>query len=135
MHFSGFRYKWFCSSILSTSLTIRRCSSTVSVNTRISSMYTITCPSSICRFRMWFMNDWKVAGELVSPKNITVGSNRPRFVRNAAFHSSPSLIRILLYPHRMSIFEKTWAFFSLSMSSWISGSGYRFLTVISLSFR
>ena len=45
---------------------------------------------------------WKVAGELVSPKNITVGSNNPSGVRNAPFHLSPSLIRILLYPHQMS---------------------------------
>ena len=34
---------------------------------------------------------WKVAGELHSPKNITVGSKSPRFVENAAFHWSPSL--------------------------------------------
>ena len=45
---------------------------------------------------------WKVAGEFVSLKNITVGSNSPSGVRNAPFHSSPSLIRILLYPHQMS---------------------------------
>src|SRR5258708_21055514 len=29
-------------------------------------------------------------------------SKRPLGVRNAAFHSSPSLIRTLLYPHRIS---------------------------------
>ena len=40
-----------------------------------------------------FMNRWKVAGEFESPKNITVGSNSPFGVMNAAFHSSPSLIR------------------------------------------
>src|SRR6202795_4940989 len=42
---------------------------------------------------------WKVAGLFVNPKYITNGSKRPRFVRNTAFHSSPSLIRTLLYPH------------------------------------
>ncbi len=36
------------------------------------------------------------------PKNITVGSNSPSGVRKAAFHSSPSLIRMLLYPQQMS---------------------------------
>jgi len=41
---------------------------------------------------------WKVAGELVSPKNITVGSNSPSGVRKAAFHLSPGLILMLLYP-------------------------------------
>ena len=45
---------------------------------------------------------WKLAGEFVSPKNITVGSNNPSGVRNDAFHSSPSLIWMLLYPHQMS---------------------------------
>ena len=56
--------------------------------------------------KITFMNDWNVAGELVSPKNMTVGLKSPIFVQKAAFHSSPSLIRILLYPHRTSIFEK-----------------------------
>jgi len=37
-----------------------------------------------------------VAGEFVSLKNITVGLNRPSGVRKAAFHSSPSLIQMLL---------------------------------------
>ena len=45
---------------------------------------------------------WKVVGEFVSLKNITVGSNSPSGVRNAPFHSSPSLIQMLLYPHQMS---------------------------------
>ena len=45
---------------------------------------------------------WKLAGEFVSPKNITVGSNNPSGVRNDAFHLSPSLIWMLLYPHQMS---------------------------------
>jgi hypothetical protein len=49
-----------------------------------------------------FIIVWKVAGELVSPKNIMVGLNNPLLVMKATFHSSPSLIRMLLYPHRMS---------------------------------
>ena len=43
-----------------------------------------------------FIIAWKVAGEFISPKYITRGSKRPRFVRNTAFHSSPSFIRMLL---------------------------------------
>jgi len=49
---------------------------------------------------------WKVAGEFVKPKNMTVGLKRPRLVLKAAFHSSPSLIRTLLYPQRTSSFVK-----------------------------
>ncbi|KIJ09740.1 hypothetical protein PAXINDRAFT_87051 [Paxillus involutus ATCC 200175] len=55
-----------------------------------------TFPSKIRSWKMLFMRFWKVAGELVRPKNITRGSNNPRFVRNTAFHSSPSLICMLL---------------------------------------
>jgi len=49
-----------------------------------------------------FIIIWNVAGELVRPKNITVGSNSPSGVRKAAFHSSLGLIRMLLYPHQTS---------------------------------
>src|SRR5258707_3866299 len=66
------------------------------------SMYTDSHPCAISRRKIMFIIIWKVAGELVSPKNITVGSKSPLGVRNAAFHSLPSLIRTLLYPHRMS---------------------------------
>ena len=38
---------------------------------------------------MAFIIVWKVAGELVNPKDITLGSNNPLLVMNAAFHSSP----------------------------------------------
>ena len=53
---------------------------------------------------MWSIIDWNIAGKFVNLKNMSVGSNSPRFVWNAAFHSSPSLIQMLLYPHRMSSF-------------------------------
>jgi hypothetical protein len=39
-----------------------------------------------------------VARLLVRPKYMTRGSNKPLFMRNAAFHSSPSRMRTLLYP-------------------------------------
>ena len=73
--------------------------------------------------------DWKVLGELVSPKNIMVGLKSPLFVLKAAFHSSPSLIHILLNPFRTSTLEKSRAFATWSMSSDIKGSGWLFFTV------
>ena len=73
--------------------------------------------------------DWKVLGELVSPKNMTVGSKSPLFVFKAAFHSSPSLIHILLNPFQTSTFEKSSTFATRSMSSDIKGSGWLFFTV------
>ena len=33
-----------------------------------------------------FMKHWKVAGELVRPKNMTVGLKRPLWVTKVAFH-------------------------------------------------
>ena len=45
-----------------------------------------------------------MAGEFVNLKNMMVGSNSPSGVRKAAFHSSPFLIRTLLYPHLTSNF-------------------------------
>src|SRR5260221_8210652 len=50
-------------------------------------------------WRISFIIVWNVAGELHSLKNMTVGSNSPQLVWNAAFHSSPSLIHTLLNPH------------------------------------
>ena len=44
-----------------------------------------------------FIMVWKVAGEFVSPKNMTTSSESPLGVRNAAFHSLPSQILTLLY--------------------------------------
>jgi hypothetical protein len=94
----------------------------------------MTHPSVISSLKMSFIIVWNVAGKLVSPKNITNGSNNPRLVQNTAFHVSPSLMRILLYPHRTSIFEKYCASDSLSISLDMSGKGYQFLMVISFSF-
>src|SRR6266700_6983370 len=70
----------------------------------MSSMYTESHSFATSVRKMVFIIIWNVAGELVRPKNITVGSNSPSRVRNAPFHLSPSLIRMLLYPHRTSNF-------------------------------
>ena len=56
------------------------------------------CPAATPGQKIVFIIIWKVTGELVSPKNIMVGSNSPSGVRKAAFHLSPGLILMLLYP-------------------------------------
>ena len=80
---------------------------------------------------------WNVAGEFVSPKNITVGSNSPLFIENAAFHSSPSFMRILLLaPSYVRFWEdskRRWH--DRLIHWWVRGSGYWFLMVVSLIFR
>ena len=81
------------------------------------------CHCNIKSFKMAFIMVWKVAGEFVSPKNITVGSKSPLLVWKAAFNSSPSFIHTLLYPQRTSSLEKTLDPFSLSTSSCINGKG------------
>ena len=78
-------------------------------------------PSITCRRKMVFIIIWKVAGEFVNPKNMTVGSNSPSGVRKAAFHSSPGLMRILLYPHRMSNLVNSVHPASLSTTDGING--------------
>ena len=83
----------------------------------------ISHPSVIISPKVESMNAWKVGGELHCPKNITKGSYRPKGVVNAAFHLSPSLIWMLLYPHQMSILEKYLAPFSLSMRVAMRGRG------------
>ena len=78
---------------------------------------------------MWSIIVWKVVGELVSPKYMTIGSQTPKQVLKAAFHWSPSRIRILLYPHRMSKVEKIKELANADIDSLIFGRGALFLTV------
>ena len=72
---------------------------------------------------MSFIIVWKVAGLLVIPKNITKGSNRPRLVQKAAFHSFPGLMQTLLKPQRTSSLVKYLAPWSCDTSSEMSGGG------------
>ena len=95
----------------------------------------MTSPDKMRSWKISFIIVWKVVGELVKPKYITRGSKSPRFVRKAAFHSSPSQMRTLLKPQRMSSFVKNRAPFNRLIRSLIKGSGYRFFTVIALSAR
>ena len=86
-------------------------------------------PNMTWHLKIVFIIIWKVAGELVSPKNMTVGSNSPSGVRKAAFHSSPGLMWILLYPQRMSNLVKRVHPASQSTTEGISGDTFLFLFV------
>ena len=63
------------------------------------------------------------------PKNITVDSNSPSGVRNAAFHLSPSLIQMLLYPHRTLNLVNSVHPLSLSMVWGMRGKTFQFFFV------
>ena len=78
---------------------------------------------------MWSIIVWNVASELVSPKYMTMGSQMPKHVLNAAFHWLPSHIRMLLYPHRMSKVEKMNELASVDIDSLTFGMGALLLTV------
>src|SRR5437588_5327158 len=67
---------------------------------------------------------WKVAGELVRPKNMTRHSNNPLLVLKAVFHSSPSLMRTLLYPHLMLSLVNHFFLTNLVLRSVMRGNGY-----------
>ncbi len=134
-HFSALRNSLFFHRTFRTSRMIHQCSSLVLDMIRISSRYTVMVPDAMRSLKMSFIIHWKVAGELVSPKNITIGSNKPWLVLNAAFHSLPVLMRTLLYPHQTSSLEKYLVPRNLSISSKMRGSRYQFLIVISLSLR
>src|SRR6266481_6490667 len=95
----------------------------------MSSIYTDNQPCATSVWKMVFIIIWNVAGEFVRPKNMTVGSNSPSGVRKVAFHSSPSLIWMLLYPHRMSTFVKRVHPCNLSMTWGIKGETFRFFMV------
>ena len=90
---------------------------------RVSSMYTVSHPSAISLVNIAFIIVWKVAGELVSPKNITVGLNSPLLVMNAAFHLSPFLMCMLLYPCQRSTLVNSSVPCILAISLEIRGIG------------
>ena len=67
---------------------------------------------------------WNVAGELVSPKNITVGLKSPLFVMKAALYRSSSIIYTVLYPQWMLTTVISLALLILLISWGMSGKGY-----------
>src|SRR6266576_4542436 len=95
----------------------------------MSSMYTDSHPLATSVQKIVFIIIWDVAEELVRPKNITIGSNSPSRVRNAPFHSSPSLMRTLLYPHRTSNLVKRVLLLKRSIVWGMSGETFQFFLV------
>ncbi len=89
----------------------------------VSSLLAIRLQNSV------FIMDWKVTGELVSPKNIMVGSYSPLLVVKVAFHSWPFFTCTALYPYRISNFVKRVHPYRQSICWGINGSGYLFQMV------
>ena len=134
-HFSGLRYRSYVSSFSSTWwISCLCCCLCCCSDSPLSgfiwiamlSMYTDSHPWATSILKISFIIAWNVAREFVRPKNITRGSKRPWGIRNAAFHSSPSLILMLLYPHLMSNFVNRVYPTSLSITWGISGDTFRF---------
>ena len=119
LHFSGFIYKSFSSSLLMTSATILSCPFSVSISLSIKA---VTFPVLIKSLSNLFIIVWNIVGKLVSPKNITVSSKDPSGVVNTTFHSFFFFILMLLYPHLRSIFVKTFFVPVFSRMSDIRGS-------------
>jgi len=91
------------------------------------------CPAATPSLKIVFIIIWNVVGELVSPKNIMVGSNSPSEVRKAAFHSSLGLILMLLYPQRMLTLVNNVHPASQSITDGIRGDTFLFCLVHLLS--
>src|SRR5712672_3047798 len=136
VHFSGLRYR-SCFSSLSKILWMHFLWNTRSsgVAMSISSMYTVSQPSRISSSNIVFIMAWNVAGELVRPKNMTVGSYSPLLVMKAAFHSSPFLMHTLLYPQQTSNLVKSFFILTRLISCGIRGNGYRLCIVHSFRCR
>ena len=88
-----------------------------------SSIYTFNQPCRISTWKIISIINRNIAGEFVKPKNIMRGSKSPKWQLNVAFHSSPSLIQMLWYPHWMSILIKKSNSPRFPMSSLILGRG------------
>ena len=105
-YFSGFMYRSFSANLFTTSSTISLCLSSIFYIITLS-IKLATFPVLMRSYRILFIMVWKVACKFVNLKNITVSSNDPFDVVNAAFHSSLSFIHTLLYPYLRSIFVNT----------------------------
>src|SRR5216683_5145664 len=89
----------------------------------------VTFPSSMRSQKIVFIIVWKVVGELVRLKNMTVGSYSPSLVINAAFQRSFGLMSTSLYPHSMLTPVNFVQSRSRSIKEGMRGSGYQFLIV------
>ena len=118
-----YTYKLFSANLLTISSTSSSYSSSPSVLIITSSIKLTTFPVLIIFHRISYIMVWNITSEFINLKNITVGSNDPSRVVNAAFHSSPSFILILLYPHLRSIFVNTFLVLMFSTMSKIKDKG------------
>src|SRR5258708_14145036 len=80
--------------------------------------YSMNLPVWMKLQRISFIIVWNVAGELHSPKNMTIGSNSPQLVQNMV-HSSPSLIHMLIPQQRLSTVK------NLAPQRWVGMSEMR----------
>ena len=133
-HFSGLRNKSSFQHISKIRNVLSHSCLRVSAKIRMLSMYARHHPSVISVQKVLFMMRWNVAGELHSPKNITVGSYSPNGVENAAFQRCSGLIWMLLYPHLTSSLVKNLAPHSSRRRSCMLGSGNASLMVPSFRF-
>ena len=109
----------------SRSNTLRRwdsCSSSVLLNTSISSKYT-KMKSSVYPCITEFMSHWKVLSALQSPSGKTVYSNKPYRVTKAVFSHASGASQTWWYPLARSIALRHIAFDNLSRRSSILGRG------------
>jgi len=71
-------------------------------------MNTEVSPFATSGWNIVFIIIWNIVGELVSPKNMTVGSNSPSGVRNAAFHSSSGFdLDVIVSPSNIKFGEQS----------------------------
>src|SRR6266851_3806385 len=108
-----------------------RCSSSISPSFQLVciamlSIYTVSSPLAIWVWNSVFIIDWKVVGEFIRPKNITVGSNSPLLVVKAAFHLYLFFTCTMLYPYLMLNFVKRVHPLKRSICCGIRGRGYLF---------
>jgi len=77
LYFSNFMYRSFSANFFTISFTILSYSFSLSVLIITSSMKLATFPVLMRSYRISFIMVWKVIGEFVNSKNITVSSNNP----------------------------------------------------------
>ena len=77
LHFSSFAYRLFSTDLFTASFATSLYPSSFSILTIISSMKLVTSLVLIKSYRISFIIIWNIVRELVSPKNITIGSNDP----------------------------------------------------------
>ena len=125
----SFTNRSFSSNLFSTSSASSSYPSSVSVATRISLMNVTVSSWFIRSQNRLFIIVWKVAGELVNLKYMTMGSYALMCVVNTAFHSSSFLILTLLYSHLRSSFINIFLFPTPSSISAIRDKRYLFFIV------